>query len=293
MSLDSLCRDSYLTSISICQKNDLSLNNLFLKGEGMSQLKQTMLVSVSVYLAWVTATYILEGRILTLLRPEAVFERIAYTVVANFLIGIIVGVWVLRSFLRSGVVTLKQSGFNSIHHTVVAVVVAGVIGFILLMVLNPPSLNPIIILNIYAQVLTVSIAEIIVCWGVIGVSFEAVTRTKGRVVSMLIGILSADFLFGIYHFAHSPPFNQIGMVLFLMVIGLFTSLIYFIGRNIYATIVFHNFFGVLGVMQALEKSGNLSAYDQPLLPILTMAFLSVIILICSEIFVVRRVDESG
>jgi hypothetical protein len=85
------------------------------------------------------------------------------------------------------------------------------------------------------------------------------------------------------------------MVLFLMVVGLFTSLVYFFGRDIYATIVFHNFFGVLGVMQTLEKSSNLATYNQPLLPILTMALLAVIILICSDIFVLRgvKVDESG
>jgi hypothetical protein len=65
-------------------------------------------------------------------------------------------------------------------------------------ILNPSSLNPIVILNVYAQVLTVSIAEIIVCWGVIGVSFEALSRTRGRVVSIFVGILMADFLFGIY-----------------------------------------------------------------------------------------------
>ncbi len=261
----------------------------------MLKVKQTILASISVYLIWVIATYILEGRILTLLRPEAVFERIVYTVVANFLIGTVVAAWVLRSFVKSGFATLKQLGFNSIYRTVVAVVVAGVIGFGLLVILNPSSLNPIVILNVYAQVLTVSIAEIIVCWGVIGVRFEALSRTRGRVVSIFVGILMADFLFGIYHFAHSPPFNQIGMVLFLMVVGLFTSLVYFFGRDIYATIVFHNFFGVLGVMQTLEKSGNLATYNQPLLPILTMALLAVIILICTDIFVSRwvKINEPG
>jgi hypothetical protein len=98
----------------------------------MLKVKQTILASISVYLIWVIATYILEGRILTLLRPEAVFERIVYTVVANFLIGTVVAVWVLRSFVKSGFVALKQLGFNSIYRTVVAVIVAGVIGFGLL-----------------------------------------------------------------------------------------------------------------------------------------------------------------
>jgi hypothetical protein len=81
----------------------------------MVKVKQIVLASISVYMVWVIATYMLEGRILTLLRPEAVFEHIAYTFVANFLIGTVVAVWVVRSFLKSGIVTLKQSGFSSIH----------------------------------------------------------------------------------------------------------------------------------------------------------------------------------
>ncbi len=255
----------------------------------MSKVKQMMLASISVYLVWVIATYFLEGRILTLLLPEAIFERTVYTLIANFLIGTVFSVWVLRSFLVSGVVNLKQLGFRSIRRTLVAIIIAGLIGFSFFIISNPPSLNPIVISNVYAQVITVSVAEIIVCWGVIGASFEALTSIKGRAISMLVGIFAADFLFGIYHFAHSPPFNQIGTILFLMVIGLLTSLVYFIGRDIYATIVFHNFFGALGVMQALEKSGNLAIYNQPLFPILIMALLSVITLVGSDIFIARRV----
>jgi len=132
-------------------------------------------------------------------------------------------------------------------------------------------------MNVYAQVLTVSIAEIIVCWGVIGVSFEAVTRTKGRVVSMLIGNSIADYYFGII-FRSQPPFNQIGMVLFLMSSVVY-KLIYFMGGTL-RTIVFHIFLS-MGVHQALEKSGHLSAYNQPYSHF-NNGFLSVIILMCSE-----------
>lgn len=58
--------------------------------------------------------------------------------------------------------------------------------------------------------------------------------------------------FGVYHFAHSEPFNQINMVMILMLPGLLTGIVYFVGRNIYATIVFHNFQALFGVLISVE-----------------------------------------
>lgn len=257
-----------------------------------SQIKKAMAFSISVYLLWVIATYLLEGRILTLLRPEAAADRIVYTVIANFLVGIMIACWVLRSALISGFVSPEQMGFRSIRHTLAAVIIAGVTGFVLFIVQNPPSLNPVVILNVYAQVLTVSVAEIVVCWAVIGASFESLARNKGKVISLLAGILASSISFGIYHFAHSPPFNQLNMVLLLTFISLATGLVYFFGRNIYAAIIFHNTLALFGVMQALEKSGNLVAYSQPIYPLIAMAFISVIILAASDILFIRRKMEA-
>ncbi len=168
------------------------------------QIKKAITFSISVYLLWAIATYLLEGRILTLLRPEAAAERIVYTAIANFLVGIIIAALVLRSSLISGFVSLEQIGFRSIRHTLASAVIAGVSGFVFFIIQDPPSLNPVVIMNIYAQVLTVSVAEVVVCWAVIGASFEALARNKGKVISLLAGILAASISFGIYHFAHSP-----------------------------------------------------------------------------------------
>jgi hypothetical protein len=224
------------------------------------QIKKVITYSISVYFLWVITTYLLEGRILTLLRPEAAVDRIVYTVIANFLMGIIIACWVLRSSLVSGFVSVEQIGFRSLRYTLAAVVTAGVIGFILFIVQNPPSSNPVVIMNVYAQVLTVSVAEVVVCWAVIGASFESLARNEGKIISLLAGILAASFSFGIYHFAHSPPFNH--------TLALF------------------------GVMQALEKSGNLVAYSQPIYPLIAMAFISVIILAASDILFIRRKIEA-
>lgn len=109
-----------------------------------------------------------------------------------------------------------------------------------------------------------------VCWAVIGAGFESLTRNKGKVISLLTGIFAASISFGLYHFAHSPPFNQIHMVLLMMIVSFATSIVYFIGRDIYAAIVFHNTLALFGVMQALEKSGNLISYSQPVYPLIVI-----------------------
>lgn len=253
-------------------------------------VKRAILTALFIYAMWFIATYFLEGRNLSLLRPEAVFERVVYIIIATFFIGTVASILVLRHFIASGVVTLDQLGFRSIRHTFIAVVISGLLGFSIFIVMNPPSLNPIVILNIFAQVLPVSLAEVVVCWAVIGANFGSLAQKRGRIVSLLAGILAADILFGFYHFAHSPPFNQVGMVLFLMIPGFLTCLVYFFGRNIYATIIFQNFFGVFGIMQALEKSDKLITYSQPLFPVLGMAFASLIILIGSDILLVRPLN---
>lgn len=101
--------------------------------------------------------------------------------------------------------------------------------------------NPVVITNVFSQTLPGSIAEVIVCWSVIGISLESVLKSRfGNIISIVLCISISTILFGAY-FAHSSPFNQINTVLFLMMPGLLTSIFYFIGRNIYATIIFITF----------------------------------------------------
>lgn len=111
----------------------------------------------------------------------------------------------------------------------------------------------------------------------VGSITEGVLATKGKVVALVGGMLLSGILFGVYHFAHSLPFNHPKMVVFLSIIGLVTSLVFFISRDLYATMVFHNFFGVIGVMQSLSASGLLNAYSQPLLSVMEMALISFVI----------------
>ena len=273
-----------------CYLSNEKMNGLSKETRGYTaQARKAVVFSVTIYLVWVVLTYVLEGRIVTLLRPEATVDRLVYIIVANFIIGTVVALWLMRSFIDSQIITLEQMGFRSMRRVIPAVLVGGVLGFIIFAVQDPPSLNPVVLVNAFAQVLTVTIAEIVVCWCVIGTVFESVTRDRGTYVSLLVAIVTASVLFGVYHFGHSPPFNSVSMVLFLTLIGIATGLFYFIVRDIYGTIVFHNFFGVFGVMQALESSGNLTAYSQPLYPLYVSAISATIILVgLVDLLVLRK-----
>lgn len=261
---------------------------------GRGTIALAVSLSTFVYLAWVIATYLLEGRIETLLRPEATLARFFYALVANLLIGVAGAVWVLRFLSRLGVLSPQRAGFGRLQHALTSVLVGGALGFIFYAVQGPPTFDPMVMANAFAQVLVVSVAEIVVCWAVVGTVAEALLRGRGRLVSLLGASLVASILFGVYHFAHSPPFDTPGFVLFLTAIGFVTSLFFFTFRDVYGTIIFHNFFGILGVIQALEASGELASFERPVPPLLVMAVVAVALLVATHVlWLGRDVSASG
>jgi hypothetical protein len=52
---------------------------------------------------------------------------------------------------------------------------------------------------------------------------------SGRVVAVLLAVVVTDLLFGVYHYTHRASFNQTWMVALLLLPGLVTSLVYFLG----------------------------------------------------------------
>jgi membrane protease YdiL (CAAX protease family) len=245
--------------------------------------KKLVVIPIAIYLIWVLATYLLEGRINLLQKPDPL-GRLTYAVVANIAIGTIIAIWLLKPSISSGFLTIRQLGFQSIKRILIVVTIAGVIGFVLFVVQRPVTFDPVVVLNIFAQTLPGSIAEVIVCWAAIGTTFESVARNKGRIISIIFGAAIATILFGVYHFAHSPPFNEPGTVLFLMYPGILTSLVYFIGRDIYAAIIFHNFQALFGVLMNI----NVASFTQPAYPILILAIASMLALVISDLLLVRK-----
>ena len=234
-----------------------------------------VLAAVALYVLWTFATWFLEGRIETLLRPDSAGDRAIYAIVANLLIGLIVGMVVLRHLIRRKILAKLDAGFGPATPSPVRLAIAMGLGFTLYVLQGAPSLHPIVLTNVFSQVLVVSAAEVILCWAVLGAAVEAGLRSSGRIVSLIGAALVASVLFGVYHFAHSAPFNTSGMVVLLTIVGLVTSAFFFLVRDVYATILFHNFLGVFGVVQALEASGRLSALETLQPPLLAMAVVTI------------------
>lgn len=245
-----------------------------------------IITAVAIYLGWMLATYLLEGRVHLLQKPNPL-ARLTYAVIANMIIGTVIAIWLLGPSILQRFVTIPQLGFQSpLKRVITAVIIAGLIGFALFVIQKPASLNAIVILNVFSQTLPGSIAEVVICWAVVGTAFESIffRQKPKKIISIIVGAAVSTILFGIYHFAHSPPFNQPNMVLFIMYPGVLTSIVYFIGRDIYAAVVFHNFQALLGVMNNVKIESLLHfAY-----PVIIIAIASIAILVISDLLVVRK-----
>jgi hypothetical protein len=129
---------------------------------------------------------------------------------------------------------------------------------------------------------------VLVCWVIVGGSVEALARPKGRLLAIVLALVAADVLFGLYHFGHSVPFNQLSTVLFLMLPGLVTSLVYFLGRDVYAAILIQNFLGMIGVMRNMD----LDFFRQPLYPLYALTLISILALVIIHWLLVRTSSPS-
>jgi hypothetical protein len=245
-------------------------------------------IALSVYAAWVAATYFLEVSINLLLRVDPV-GRITYVAIANIAIGTIVSGLALRHLLKSRFVKAGQIGADKPASRIAIAMSAAIAGGLALFLLqNPLTVEPVIVFNAFMQVLPVSIAEVMVCWALVGSSFEALDRRRGRIASILAGAVTASVLFGVYHYAHSPPFNGTGMVLFLMLPSIATVAAYFVLRNIYAAVIVQNFMGIVGVMAGLP---DLEPYRQPMIPIYAMSAASVAALVIMSAMLKRSAKK--
>jgi hypothetical protein len=246
-----------------------------------------LLRAFALYLLWVGATYLLEGMQGTLVRPEAIGLRLAYAVVANLALGILLPLWLIRAALRDGVGSPADFGSSGPVRAAIGVAAGGFAGYALFAFSASGDVPSLAVVNAFAQVWVVSVAEIVVCWALVGASVRIALRSWSRAGSVLTAAAVASVLFGVYHFAHSPPFNQFGMVVFLTGIGFATSIWWFASRELYGTAVFHNFFGVTGVLAALKAAGQVPAQPQLGVPVLVTAGVVTVALAWAAIVWVR------
>lgn len=245
-------------------------------------------VAAGLYLCWTLATWALEGRLLTLQRPTATVDRLVYTGVANVLIGTLVALWIVRAFVASGAVSRARLGLRSARHTLLASGGGAAAGLALYLGQGPPTTDPVVLTNAFAQVLPVSVAEIVVCWILVGGSVEAAVRGLAPAgTARAVALVVASVCFGVYHFAHSPPFNAVETVAVLTVVGLGTGLWFFVGRSAYGALAFHNVLALFGVTSALAEAGRLTAYRDPIVPLLATGAVALLLFVGAERLGVR------
>lgn len=234
---------------------------------------------LALYVAWTGATYLLEGLPRSLLRPEATGLRLAYAVIANLGIGIVLSLWLIRRNLREGPGKLSDHGFGGACRMLAGIGAGTLAGYALFRIVHPGPVGPIVFLNTFAQVWVVSAAEIMVCWALVGGTLRSVLNARGALIAGIASAAAASLLFGLYHFAHSPPFNDVRMVVFLTGIGFATSLFWLVSQDNVGTAMFHNFFAATGVLSALEAGGKMSNAAQPAVGPIVMALVAGALLI--------------
>jgi hypothetical protein len=242
----------------------------------------------AVYVAWVVATYLLEGLPGTLVRPDAVGLRLAYALVANLAIGIVVPLWLIGKRITRGWGTATDYGFRGARATTVGTLGAALVGYGVFRLGQTEAVPPVAILNAFAQVWVVSVAEIIVCWALVGGAVFIALRRWSRPSAYLAAATVASVLFGVYHFAHSPPFDDPKMVFFLTGIGFVTSVWWFATRDVFGTAIFHNFFGVTGVLAALRAGGLIPERQEIGWPLLMTAAVVTAVLVLAAMKWVRN-----
>lgn len=246
---------------------------------------RAVVTAVGLFGVWTLATYLLEARVGTFRRPDAT-SRFVYTVVANVLIGTIGAALVIRAFIRlADLPRITMYGIARPRRILVLIAVAAFVGGVFLVGQELPTSDPVILANACAQVLVVSIAEVLVCWAVFGAVLRNAVGSGS--VPIAIAVVSAAAAFGVYHFAHSAPFNTPAMVLSLSGVGVATGIFFFLGGDLYSTIVLHNTFAIRGVVQALAESGNLDRYASPQLPLIATAIAAVVVLVIADVALIR------
>ena len=247
-------------------------------------------IALSIYIIWVLATYLLEGRI-HLFQKVDPLGRMTYVVIANIAFGTVLSAIAIRYLLKAQLVKPEQLGLNKSRLRTAAVIASAAAGGLALFILqNPRTLEPIVVFNVFMQALPVSIAEVMVCWALIGSSFESIAKNnnKRKIMSVIVGAIAASVLFGVYHYAHSPPFNQTNIVLFLMLPSIATAVTYFLGRDIYAAVIVQNFMGIFGVIANLPA---LEPFRQPMVPIYALSAVSVAALVISISVILKRTQK--
>ncbi len=95
----------------------------------MTGARYNFAAAFGLFFVWCAATWLLEGRIETLLRPDAIADRIIYAILGNLVLGVIAAFCVIRWQQYAGGVQLEESGFGAPGRSVLWIPAGAALGF--------------------------------------------------------------------------------------------------------------------------------------------------------------------
>ncbi len=93
-------------------------------------------------MVWTLATYFLEGRALTFLRPETAGARLAYALVANIIVGVMGAGLILRAAVRQAGLDIQRLALRTPGRTAISVALGFGLGFAAFAFRQPVTLAP-------------------------------------------------------------------------------------------------------------------------------------------------------
>ena len=193
--------------------------------------------AAAIYVLWVALTWTLEGRTHLLLRDDPI-GRAAYAIVANVAFGIALGMLAARTL------GLRTHGRRPTERTYAAAIAT----FILVALVAVRMGDAFLLTNAAMNILPTALAEIVVCWVLVGGVAQKLTGSRWAAIA------AADVFFAAYHVAHSPPFDTLPMILFLLVPGFAIGIFVFVVRSLTLAVVAQTAFAIVGLAQNVDMS---------------------------------------
>ena len=198
-----------------------------------------------VYLMWLLATWLFEKRVNLFTRYDPA-GRALYALLANVAIGTVIAGVGARATLRAGQPVPWRT------RPLLLALTAAVGGLVVTRAAPPAAREPLVLVNAFAQILPTSIAEVVVCWLLVGGAAREAAKRLGPVPATLIAVVVADVFFAVYHVAHSPPFDRPEMMAFLAIPGAVTGVLVFVVRDRAVAILGQNLFAMIGITRSAD-----------------------------------------
>jgi hypothetical protein len=116
------------------------------------------------------------------------------------------------------------------------VILTLIMGYLVMILAVPAGESRISFLDTILVLLPTAIASVMICWVLTGTHIQAQVRSRGTLVSVVVGVILTAFLFTISTCAYLTPVTPVFFAR-SFVTGVLAALFFFSVRDVYATIV--------------------------------------------------------